>query len=133
MRHPAKVQNRGVIEFGLVLAFFVFLLCGCGPSPLSETEIMTRLTNAGFSLERLDKILISQGSLDRLPPTQEAFSFRISDQNGNRDQMTLLRYKNASKAADADKSGVNGFAVRNCFFAGIIPDHFESPIKEALK
>lgn len=129
MTRRARVGSRSQPWAFLCL---VFALSACSRG-MSAAEVVSQLKERGFTVERLEKTLVSQRDLDRLPEPREMFSIQISDEQGNRDRMTLLCFKNESQAAEADRARVNGFAAGNCFFAGIIPNHFKDPIKEALR
>lgn len=109
-------------------------LLGCSGSPsLTEADVMTRLQDKGFTVERQQGIALSQGELDRLPTADEMFTIRLSNNTGRSGPITLVRFKNAAKATKASQARVNGFATQNWFFAGLISVDIENAVKEALK
>lgn len=116
----------------LIIFLFIFLL-GCGKPGLSEVDVLDRLNKHGLGVERQQGISLSQGQLNHLPTPEQMFTVRLSNNNGTSGPITLLRYKNISKAKKADQANVNGFAAQNWFFAGLLPVDIEDSIKEALK
>ncbi|MCG3205798.1 MAG: hypothetical protein KCHDKBKB_02521 [Elusimicrobia bacterium] len=117
------------------LIIFLFIcLVGCGRPGLSEADVLDRLSKRGMTVERQQGIALSQGQLSRLPTSEQMFTIRVSNSNGTSGPITLLRFKNVSKAKKADQANIiNGFAAQNWFFAGLVPVDIEDSIKEALK
>lgn len=116
----------------LIIFLFICLL-GCGKPGLTEADVIAHLSKNGLVVERQQGIALSQGQLNRLPASEQMFTVRISNNNGNFGPITLIRFKSTAKANKAEQAKVNGFAAQNWFFAGLVPVDIEDSIKEALK
>jgi hypothetical protein len=108
-------------------------LTGCGGG-LSENDVLSKLEAAGLTVERLDESLLTTKQRQRIEnPMETVLSVKISDAAGNSQKMTIIGFKKDFMATSAGYEGVPGFAVRNCFFAGIPNAQIQTQIEAALR
>jgi len=108
------------VEALLCVTLACCVLTGCSNN-LSESDVLSKLKEAGLTVERLDESLLSYAQRQRIESDPETvFSVRVSDAAGHSQNMTLVGFDHDWKAENALKEGVPGFAVRNWLFAGVV-------------
>ena len=108
------------VEALLCVTLACCVLTGCSNN-LSESNVLSKLEAAGLTVERLDKLLLTNAQRQRIESEPEMiFSIRVSDADGHSQTMTLVGFDHDWKAENALGEGVPGFAVRNWLFAGVV-------------
>jgi hypothetical protein len=108
-------------------------ITGCGGG-LSESDVLSKLEAAGLTVERLDESLLTMKQRQRIEnPMETVLSVNVSDAAGNSQKMTIIVFSKDFMATSAGYEGVPGFAVRNCFFAGIPEADIQTQIEAALR
>ena len=108
-------------------------LGGCSNN-LSESDVLSKLQEAGLTIERLDQSLLTSQQRQRIESEPHTiFSVRVSDPEGHSQTMTLVGFDRDWKADHAKDEGVPGFVVRNWFFVGVVTaPQIQSRIEAAL-
>lgn len=128
-KHPGRKFALGV----LCIALACTALLGCEGATMSEGEMMTQLEASGLHIERLPELTITAKQRARLGTEPETmFSIRVSDESGSTQSMTLIQFDKDWKANAVGEEGVNGFAIKNWFFVGVISQNIRNQIHEAL-
>ncbi|MGQ0720477.1 MAG: hypothetical protein ACT4PE_02760 [Candidatus Eiseniibacteriota bacterium] len=100
---------------------------------IDASGLLEELAAAGLTAEELGPAQVSTDHSSRFPePPRSTLWLRISDGQGNSEQMTFVEFGSWKTAAEVDAKPINGFAVRNWYVLGIVSNHFVSAVTHAV-
>ena len=119
-----------IVVAGVIGLFYIFER---GEKPLSASEVVQRLTRAGFEIELQNRVLLyanDEALLPEKPATIQTLYLKHPDIGSG--VVTAASFSN-EKVSLSLKGKTNGFPIRNWFFFGIVNTAMTEQIQVALK